>query len=102
MPLTVGQFGEFFNVKRNGTFKCPFCSSESFGRNISGTAPLDPPDSSPMALLHLPIGAPLSGQAHVFYSISCTNCGHSQLFHGQAVDSWLETRNAAEEAEKDG
>ena len=41
MPVTVIEFNEFFQAKKNGTYKCPVCSHEEFVANIAESKPDD-------------------------------------------------------------
>ena len=95
MPVNIPLFDEFFRAKKNGTYKCPVCAHENFVANIHTSAPVPPgtpPDRVNVALLSIPSQGDLYMPAvgtHSFYSITCTNCGHTDLFHKAQFDIWL-------------
>jgi predicted nucleic-acid-binding Zn-ribbon protein len=103
MSLTHRQFGEFFDAKKNGTYKCPFCGCEEFAANVAVHAAALPTPDSPMAV-HAVFAATEDGSSrgsHQYYSMSCSNCGHTDLFHKMQVDQWSAAR-APETGTKDG
>ena len=87
MGLSSADFAEFFVVKKNGTYKCPFCGQEAFTINWGNV------DAA--ALVMDVEGIPAA--AHKFFSFSCTNCGHSDFFHERQVNAWLESKKALQE-----
>jgi hypothetical protein len=85
MHLTDEDFIEFFQEKKSGTYKCPFCANEEFVLNADGDVP---------GLLRVDTakdGEDPDGY-HEFYSFACTNCGRSDFFHYKQVNQWLTDR----------
>ena len=109
MPITVAEFGVFFEQKKNGTYKCSFCGNEQFMPTAAvfhGTEGALPPYSpdAPMGFHTIPVGRdktdiPLG--AHAYYGLACTNCGRTDFFHSRLVDQWM-TLYRASIAEKAG
>lgn len=79
-------FAEFIEAKKNGTYKCPFCSSERF--LINGTTDDLGPGIMQLNTGLEPSPAPAT-TVHNFYSFSCANCGHTDFFHSNQVTKWL-------------
>lgn len=87
MAISVKDFGDFFDTKKNGTYKCPFCAHETFVANGNSDG-----DVSQIGLLEFNNNA-LTNNRHDSYSITCTNCGHIDLFHRNQVDQWIIARS---------
>jgi hypothetical protein len=92
MALTHQNIVDYFEAKKNGTYKCPFCGKESFHTlsDLQGN----------LAIIMMPMaGAPLPGPAHSVCSIICSNCGRLDLFHTWFVEKWLVDRGPAQAPE---
>jgi len=85
LALTPQQFQKFFEAKKLGTYKCPFCAQENFVGNGY--------DASNVAIFQFAPPGPFG--RHDFISLSCTNCGHTDLFHMAQVQRWLDEQTAA-------
>lgn len=87
--LTFKDFIDFFQAKKNGTYRCTFCGSEHFypAMDVRATDPGD-------LRIHLapPPGIVETGN-HAFYAIVCTNCGRTDLFHKNTVLGWKAARH---------
>jgi len=100
MPLTIADFGAFFEAMRNGTYKCSFCGNETFTVNVLDIQPQKPEDTT-VALLLVPAGPEkVPTDAHEFYSFSCLRCGRTDFFHFNQVRAWIEKSKVAAQPEK--
>ena len=83
MAVDFADFVAFFDEKkRDQLYVCPFCGHTSFSVNsISGT--LNTP-----SLLTINSTTTPPGNAHLFYAVSCDNCGRTDFFHSNQVDTW--------------
>lgn len=89
MALSKEDFDAFFRAKKNGTYKCPFCSHEVFV--VNGLLP--PATDNPAKLvLHAEDDEKKDLGSHQFYSVACANCGHSDFFHIHQINAFLASR----------
>lgn len=91
MKLTGEQVGQFFDAKRTGTYKCPVCSNEEFVVNGGGG------DNELLVALFEFADPKVKNSAHSFYSIDCTNCGHTTFFNERAIAAWLKSKGSAKD-----
>lgn len=90
MP-SLPEFIEFLVAKRVGAtkepYRCPWCGNERHVTNIAS-------ENIPAELrLHPTLVETSMPGFHGFYTISCTNCGHTAFFHRRQLDQWLAEKN---------
>ena len=84
---SIPDFIEFLLVKRPKPYECPYCGNAGFVTNIIM-------ENVPAELrIHATLFETQTPQFHGFYTISCTNCGHSTFFHRRKFDEWLAAKN---------
>lgn len=98
LALSDADFHEFFVAKANGSVRCPVCSTLPLTLNTVSDMG-DPNGALVPARLTLPAGvegdAPFA--SHPFYSVSCSNCGHTMFFHSAQIEQWLAAKAKAPE-----
>jgi predicted nucleic-acid-binding Zn-ribbon protein len=82
MAVTQQDFQQFFQEKKLGTYKCPFCANEQFVANLGG-------HGATAVLRH---HTDTAAGYHDFLSFSCTNCGHTDFFHITQFNKWQQEK----------
>jgi predicted nucleic-acid-binding Zn-ribbon protein len=93
MAISLQDFQRYFDAKRNGTYKCPFCGKETFLPNLQA------PGEMALSVMVSANVNPLQPSHHHFYSFSCSTCGRTDFFHTNQVERWV-SENTGEK--KDG
>jgi predicted nucleic-acid-binding Zn-ribbon protein len=87
MAYTYPDIFRFLATK--GRYKCSFCGNDRYlinsGLDIPGL------ENVPVEMQVPGFDPRPNGQAvnHRFFSIVCSNCGRTDLFHGNQYDAWL-------------
>jgi len=84
-------FIAFFNEKKKGIYVCPVCGNHVMALNAENEA-MD--KNEQISEFRIPT---VTGASHSFYSLACTNCGFTTLFHRNQFDAWQAAKKPAGE-----